>query len=61
MPSNKITTDSYNDGILFYGEVKTKLDNQARKIGEEFVLKGKLFYECAVHGILLGGESPLHA
>lgn len=45
MPSNKVTIDSYNDGILFYGEVKSKLDNQARKIGEEFVLKGKLFYD----------------
>lgn len=34
----------YNDGILEYGEVKSIFNANRKKIGEEFISKGKLFY-----------------
>ena len=42
---NKISKDCYVDGLLYYGEIKSKIDKQARKIGEEFIELGKLFFD----------------
>ncbi|WP_042682553.1 phage head closure protein [Anaerosalibacter massiliensis] len=36
--------ESYNDGILKYGNIKSKYTEGRRKIGEEFIPKGQLFY-----------------
>lgn len=46
----KIKTDdigfiSFNDGVMFFGEIKTLLNATKKKIGEEFTQKGKLFFK----------------
>lgn len=36
--------ETYNDGILEYGEIKSIFNASRKKIGEDFTSKGKLFY-----------------
>ncbi|WP_130806516.1 phage head closure protein [Senegalia massiliensis] len=36
--------DSYCDGILEYGEIKSIFSSNRKKIGEDFISKGKLFF-----------------
>lgn len=37
--------ETYNDGVVFYGEIKTLFNSYKKKIGEEFARKGKLFFK----------------
>ena len=36
---------THNDGVLFYGKVLPKYGKGRKRIGEEFVQEGKLYYE----------------
>ncbi|HEM1553577.1 TPA: phage head closure protein, partial [Listeria monocytogenes] len=41
----KVNHDTFNDGVLFYGISETLRDSNRKRIGTNFVSKGKLFYE----------------
>ncbi|EEO6590791.1 phage head closure protein [Listeria monocytogenes] len=41
----KVSHDTFNDGVLFYGISETVRDSNRKRIGANFVAKGKLFYE----------------
>src|SRR5699024_6362705 len=40
----KVNHETYNDGILQYGNIKSIYTEGRRKIGEEFNPKGKIYY-----------------
>src|SRR5699024_9932102 len=40
----KVNHETYNDGILEYGNIKSIYTEGRRKIGEEFIPKGQIFY-----------------
>lgn len=40
----KVNHETYNDGILEYGNIKSIYTEGRRKIGEEFIPKGQVFY-----------------
>lgn len=43
--SRKKRIETYNDGVLYFGKVKSKLGKANKKIGEEFSEEGTLFFE----------------
>ena len=40
----KIKHETYNDGVLFFGEIKAIENEFHKKVGEELTVKGKLFF-----------------
>lgn len=36
--------ETYTDGVLEYGSIESKFNANRKKIGEEFIPKGRLFY-----------------
>lgn len=45
MQQKKLNHQSYNDGVLEYGEIVNLYDNAKKKIGETFNSLGKLMFE----------------
>ncbi|MFL0507123.1 phage head closure protein [Ureibacillus sp. 179-F W5.1 NHS] len=41
---NKVLRETFNDGILIYGQNKTKLSNTKKQIGKEFIQEGTLAF-----------------
>ncbi len=46
--------------VLEYDKIALGVDNMQVQTGYIYHIKDD-FFECAVHGIYLGGESPLYA
>lgn len=45
MLMQKVNHDTFSDGVLHYGLSETIRDTNRKRIGTNFVSKGKLFYE----------------
>lgn len=41
----KLKTETLNDGVLYYGSVKSQTNLKREKIGEDFIEKGHLYFE----------------
>lgn len=42
---HKVRHSTYNDGVLYFGKIQVLYGKGNKKIGEEFIQEGKLFYE----------------
>lgn len=40
----KLKHETYTDGVLEYGSVESRFNANRKKIGEDFIPKGRLFY-----------------
>lgn len=45
MAKKNLKHSTYNDGVLYYGKVKTVHGKGNKKIGEDFIGEGKLYFE----------------
>lgn len=45
MAKRRIKHSTYNDGVLYYGKIESTFNDNRKKIGENFIEKGNLYFE----------------
>lgn len=45
MTKKRLKHSTYNDGVLYYGKIESIFNENRKKMGEDFIVKGSLYFE----------------